>query len=130
VAPAVWALTIFVLPFSFAIAVLKDVPDAEGDSAFSVRTFTVRLGHRTAFAMGMAALTLAYLGMAVLGPLAVPEAQPVVLVATQLAALAVLWVWALRVDPHDREDFTRFYMRVWGLFFCEYLAVPVAVLLG
>ena len=30
VAP-VWALTLFVLPFGFAIAVLKDVPDAEGE---------------------------------------------------------------------------------------------------
>ena len=28
---AVWALTAFVLPFSLAIAILKDVPDAEGD---------------------------------------------------------------------------------------------------
>ena len=44
VAPAVWALTLFVLPFSFAIAVLKDVPDAEGDRRFAIRTFTVRLG--------------------------------------------------------------------------------------
>jgi homogentisate phytyltransferase/homogentisate geranylgeranyltransferase len=39
-------------------------------------------------------------------------------------------VLAARVDPTDRQDFTRFYMRVWGLFFCEYLVVPAAVLLG
>ena len=41
---AVWALTIVVLPFSFAIAILKDVPDAEGDRRFRIRTFTVRVG--------------------------------------------------------------------------------------
>jgi homogentisate phytyltransferase/homogentisate geranylgeranyltransferase len=42
--PPVWALCAFVLPFSLAIAVLKDVPDIEGDRAFAIRTFTVRLG--------------------------------------------------------------------------------------
>ena len=130
VAGPVWALTLFVLPFSFAIAVLKDVPDAEGDSAFDVRTFTVRLGQRTAMYLGLAALTLAYAGMAVLAPLVLDGVQPAVLVVTHLAALALVWVLALRVDPTDRQDFTRFYMRVWGLFFCEYLVVPAAVLLG
>ena len=46
IAPPVWALCLFVLPFSFAIAVLKDVPDIEGDRRYSIRTFTVRLGGR------------------------------------------------------------------------------------
>jgi len=125
----VWALTLFVLPFAFAIAVLKDVPDAEGDAAYRVRTFTVRFGHRRALWLGLAALTLAYGGMAVLGPLLLDDVQPVVLAATHAAALAVLWAWALRVDPHDRGAFTGFYMKVWALFFCEYLIVPAAVLL-
>ncbi len=119
-----WALTIFVLPFSFAIAVLKDVPDAEGDRRFAIRTFTVRLGGRTAFGMGMAALTVAYLGMAILGA---DDANHAVLAVTHLAALALLWFWALRVDM---ADFTPFYMRVWGLFFLEYIIVPAAVLAG
>jgi homogentisate phytyltransferase/homogentisate geranylgeranyltransferase len=127
IAPAVWALTLFVLPFSFAIAVLKDVPDAEGDRRFAIRTFTVRLGGRAAFAMGMAALTVAYLGMAVLG---FDGADRPVLVVTHLAALALLWTWAARTDPGDRDRFTGFYMRVWALFFCEYLIVPAAVLSG
>jgi homogentisate phytyltransferase/homogentisate geranylgeranyltransferase len=130
VAPSVWALTLFVLPFSFAIAVLKDVPDAEGDRRYRILTFTVRLGARRALTMGLAALTAAYLGVAVAGPLLVDDAQPVVLAATHLAALALLWAWALELDHTDRAAFTRFYMRVWLLFFCEYVAVPVAVLLG
>ena len=124
VPPSVWALTLFVLPFSFAIAVLKDVPDAEGDRAYSILTFTVRLGPRRVFNMGMAALGVAYVGMAVLGPLLVDDAHPVVLAVGHLAALAVLLVWARRAF----DDFTGFYMRVWGLFFCEYLLVPGAVL--
>jgi homogentisate phytyltransferase/homogentisate geranylgeranyltransferase len=42
----VWALTALTLPFSFAIAVLKDVPDVEGDRRFAIATFSVRLGAR------------------------------------------------------------------------------------
>ena len=128
--PAVWALTAFVLPFSFAIAVLKDVPDVEGDRRHRIFTFTVRLGARTAFAMGLAALTVAYAGMAILGPLLVDGAQPAVLVVAHVAALAALWIWAARVDLADRDAVTRFYLRVWLLFFCEYAVVPLAVVLG
>jgi homogentisate phytyltransferase/homogentisate geranylgeranyltransferase len=124
------ALTLFVLPFSFAIAVLKDVPDAEGDRRFRIATFTVRLGPSAAFKIGMAALTAAYLGMALLGPLILESASPWVLVLGHLACLAVLWRLALQVDPTDAASFGRFYMRVWALFFVEYLLMPVAVLAG
>jgi homogentisate phytyltransferase/homogentisate geranylgeranyltransferase len=123
----VWALCLFVLPFSFAIAVLKDVPDLEGDRRFSIRTFTVRAGPRRVFHAGLAALALAYGGMALLGPvLLAGHVQPVVLVAGHLGAGALLAVWARAADPADPAAFTRFYMRVWALFFLEYLLVPLA----
>ena len=122
------ALTLFVLPFSFAIAVLKDVPDVEGDRRFRIATLTVRLGPRAAFRIGMAALTGGYLGMALLGPLFLESASPWVLVLGHLACLAALWRLALQADPSDAASFGRFYMHVWALFFVEYLLMPVAVL--
>ena len=128
--PGVWALTAFVLPFSLAIAILKDVPDAEGDRAYRIATFTVRHGGRAVLHAGLAVLTLAYLGMAVLGPLLVDGADPVLLAAGHLAALAALWAAARSADPADHAKFTRFYMRVWLLFFLEYLIVPVSCLAG
>jgi homogentisate phytyltransferase / homogentisate geranylgeranyltransferase len=33
-------------------------------------------------------------------------------------------------DPRDKQAFTRFYMRVWALFFLEYLLVPLACLMA
>jgi homogentisate phytyltransferase/homogentisate geranylgeranyltransferase len=128
IAPSVWALTAFVLPFSFAIAVLKDVPDMEGDRRYRIATFTVRLGPRRAANLGLAALALAYAGMAILGPLLVDDADPVVMSAGHVAALALLLAWARRADPADPAAFSAFYMRVWGLFFLEYALVPAAVL--
>jgi homogentisate phytyltransferase / homogentisate geranylgeranyltransferase len=127
---AVWALTLFVLPFSFAIAILKDVPDAEGDRRFRIATFTLRLGAGRVLALGLAALTAAFLGMALAGPLLLDPAQPAVLAASQLAALALLWAASARTDPRDPASFTTFYMRVWKLFFLEYALVPLAVVLG
>jgi len=128
--PGVWALTAFVLPFSLAIAILKDVPDAEGDRAYRIATFTVRHGGKAVMRAGMAVLTLAYLGMAVLGPLLIDGVDPVLLAAGHLAALAALWAAARSTDPSDRASFTRFYMRVWLLFFLEYAIVPVSCLAG
>jgi homogentisate phytyltransferase / homogentisate geranylgeranyltransferase len=123
--PAVWALTAFVLPFSFAIAVLKDVPDMEGDRRFRIATFTVRLGARRAARLGLSALVAAYAGMIVLGPLLVDDADGLVLAVGHAAALVLLLAWARRADP---DDFGAFYMRVWALFFAEYALVPLAVL--
>jgi len=124
---AVWALTLFVLPFSFAIAILKDVPDAEGDRRFRIATFTLRLGARRVLRIALAALTAAYLGMAVAGPLVLESCQPVVLAATHLATLAALLAMSRAAGP---GEFTRFYMGVWRLFFLEYALVPLAVVLA
>jgi homogentisate phytyltransferase/homogentisate geranylgeranyltransferase len=118
----VWALTAFVLPFSFAIAILKDVPDIEGDRRFHIATFTIRLGARRVLGIGLAALTLAYVGMAALGPLLVEGAQPAVLALTHLTALTLLLAAARTAE----RDFWCFYMRVWQLFFLEYMIVPLA----
>jgi homogentisate phytyltransferase / homogentisate geranylgeranyltransferase len=68
--------------------------------------------------------------MAVLGPALIPEAQPWVLAGGHLTALAVLLAWARGADPDDPAVFTRFYMRVWKLFFLEYALVALACLAG
>ena len=130
VSPAVWALTAFTLPYSLAIAVLKDVPDVEGDRRFDIATFSVRLGARPVFALGLGLLTAAELGMAIAGPLLLHSASAPVLVATHLAAAALLWWWAAQVDLADDASVTRFYQRVWKLFFCEYAMLPAAYVLG
>jgi homogentisate phytyltransferase / homogentisate geranylgeranyltransferase len=129
IAGPVWALTLFVAPFSFAIAVLKDIPDIEGDRRYQIATFTLRLGARRVLALGVGALAVAYLGMAILGPPLLGDAvQPVVLVIGHLVALALVLAAARRADVRDRASFWRFYMRVWMLFFAEYGLMALACL--
>jgi homogentisate phytyltransferase/homogentisate geranylgeranyltransferase len=130
IAAGVWALTAVTVPFSFAIAVLKDVPDIAGDRRYGIRTFSVRLGPRPVLAVGVGALTVAGIGMAIAGPLLLHDANSIVLVAGQLLGLAALSRWALRVDPADPVAFTGFYQRIWQLFFAEYVVVTAAYLLG
>jgi homogentisate phytyltransferase/homogentisate geranylgeranyltransferase len=130
VSAGVWALTAVTVPFSFAIAVLKDVPDIEGDRRFGIATFSVRVGPRPVLAVGVVALTAAGIGMALAGPLLLDGADPLVLVAGQALGVAALWRWAVKVDPADPVAFAGFYQRVWQLFFCEYLLVTAADLLG
>jgi homogentisate phytyltransferase/homogentisate geranylgeranyltransferase len=126
----VWALCLFVVPFAFAIAILKDLPDAEGDRRHRIATFTLQLGPRRVLAIAMGALTAGYLGMAFAGPALLPEVQPVVMAGGHLAALAYLWWARAQADPADPASATRFYMRVWALFFLEYLLVPAAAVAG
>jgi homogentisate phytyltransferase/homogentisate geranylgeranyltransferase len=128
--PAVWALMALTLPFSFAIAILKDVPDIEGDRRFDIATFSVRLGARPVFLLGVGAVLAAELGMALAGPLLLEDAAAPLLVGAHVAAAGALLWWAARVDVADRAGFAAFYQRVWRLFFLEYAVVPVAVVLG
>jgi homogentisate phytyltransferase/homogentisate geranylgeranyltransferase len=126
----VWALTLFVIPFAFAIAIFKDVPDAAGDRRFRISTFTLRLGAERVLQIGLTMLTLAFAGMALAGPLVLPETQPAFLAASQLVALVLLWRMRAAISPADPASFTRFYMGVWRLFFLEYALVPLACLLA
>jgi homogentisate phytyltransferase/homogentisate geranylgeranyltransferase len=127
---AVWALTIFVLPFSAAIALLKDVPDVEGDKRYRIHTFSVRLGPRRVFATALALLAAAYLAMAIPVALELSQVSRPVFTAGHLGALTLLLAWAARVDLGDVPDFTRFYLRVWQLFFFEYVLVALSFIAG
>jgi homogentisate phytyltransferase/homogentisate geranylgeranyltransferase len=127
---AVWALTAFVVPFSVAIALLKDVPDVAGDSRHRIRTFSVRIGTGRVFGLALGILIAAYLAMAVPVALLIPHITVPVFAAGHLASLGLLVVWARAADPEDAPEFTGFYLRVWQLFFFEYVLVALSFALA
>lgn len=128
--PAVWALTLFILVFTFAIAIFKDIPDAEGDRQYNISTFTLRLGQRAVFNLARWVITAGYLGMVLAGILGLPAVNSSFLIFTHLVALGLLWIRSLSVNLREKTSISRFYQFIWKLFFLEYLLFPIACLVA
>jgi homogentisate phytyltransferase / homogentisate geranylgeranyltransferase len=128
----VWALTAFILLFSIAIALFKDIPDIEGDRRYGISTLSLKLGQRTVFNLALGILTACYLGMALAAPW-LSGVNQLFLAGSHLFALALLW-WMSRRMPRPGEAATpqknlaypRFYQFIWKLFFLQYLMFPLA----
>jgi len=127
--PAVWALTLFILVFTFAIAIFKDIPDIEGDKQYNITTFTIRLGKQAVFNLARWVITACYLGMMVTGWWLSASVNPWFLGTTHLAALVLLWWRSQNVDLQDQSAIASCYQFIWKLFFLEYLLFPIACLL-
>lgn len=128
--PAVWALTLFILVFTVAIAIFKDVPDMEGDKEYHITTFTLQLGKERVFNLARWVIAICYIGMSLSGVVLVDSVNPIFLGVTHLAAL-ILMVWrSQKVDLQDKIAIASFYQFIWKLFFLEYLIFPAACLLN
>ncbi|PSP19058.1 MAG: homogentisate phytyltransferase [Cyanobacteria bacterium QS_8_64_29] len=124
--PAAIALALFVVVFSVAIALFKDVPDTEGDRRYGIATFTLLLGKRAIFNSARATIAACYLGIALAGLSGLPGANVPLLVGTHLGLLGLLWARSQRVNLQDNRAIARFYQFIWRLFFLEYAVFPAA----
>ncbi len=121
----VWALTGFVVVFTIAIALCKDIPDLEGDRHFQISTFTVKLGTTTVFRFTVSVLVLSYVGLMIFG-LVVPLGVNLNLfLLVHFCLLFVLGFQVRIVDLSNQASITRFYQFIWKLFFLEYLLLPL-----
>jgi homogentisate phytyltransferase/homogentisate geranylgeranyltransferase len=125
----VWALTLFVLGFTFAIAIFKDIPDIEGDRQYNITTFTIQLGPQAVFNLARWVLTACYLGIGI-GAFWLSPAQPWFMSLPHLLVLGLLWWRSLQVNLKSKREIANFYQFIWRLFFLEYLMFPIACLLG
>lgn len=125
--PTVWALTLFILVFTFAIAIFKDIPDLEGDRRYHITTFTIRLGAKAVFNLARLVLTVCYVAMIVAG-WSLPGVNASLLIGSHLVLLVLLWWRSTSVDLQVKSDVASFYQFIWKLFFLEYLLFPIACL--
>lgn len=125
----VWALTLFILGFTGAIALCKDIPDLEGDRRYHIRTFALSLGKRPVFRIVLGLISACYGGIIVAAP-ALSRASTGWLIATHGLALAALWWQQRQVNLDDRRAIAQFYQFIWKLFFLEYLIFPIALWLS
>lgn len=124
----VWTLTLFVLVFTLAIAIFKDIPDMEGDRQYNITTFTLQLGKQAVFNLSRWVLTVCYLGMS-FSIVWLTQVNPVLVVSTHLVALGLMWWRSYQVDLQDKAAIASFYQFIWKLFFLEYLIFPATCLL-
>lgn len=128
VPPQVWMLTGFIVVYTFAIAIFKDIPDLEGDRKFRIRTLTVRLGGQTVFNLALGTITACYCGMMLAAAFILPLYPTLLIVFSHLGLLVVLWQSSKNVNLRDRQTVRQFYQLIWKLFFVEYLLFPFACL--
>ncbi len=126
----VWALTLFVIVFTVAIAIFKDIPDLEGDRQYQISTFTIALGQERVFNLARWVITICYVGMATFAVFWLSGVNTVFLVSTHLGLLGLLWWRSFQVDLLDKMAIADFYQFIWKLFFLEYMIFPAACLLG
>lgn len=123
-------LTVFVVVFTFAIAIFKDIPDMEGDRQYNINTFTIKMGKPAVFDLSRWVLTVCYVGITLAGMLTLPNVNLGFLAVTHLAALGLMWFWSMKVNLEDKMEIAQFYQLIWKLFFLEYIIFPAACWLG
>lgn len=130
----VWLLAVFILVFSIAIAIFKDIPDIEGDRRYGITTFSVTLGQRSVFRLAQGLLTGCYAAVIALA-IFIPGVNPLVLISTHGILLISLWYVSFQVSldgdpaPGRGMSYAQFYQFIWKLFFIEYLVFPAACLM-
>lgn len=124
--PYVWTLTLFILLFTVAIAIFKDVPDLEGDKQFNINTFTLVIGKLAVFNLSRGVISVCYLGMIGAGLFWLTSLNVRFFIASHLVLLGLLWWRSRDVDLSEKSAIADFYQFIWKLFFLEYLLFPIA----
>lgn len=127
--PNIWLLASFVMAFSIAIALFKDVPDRDGDRQYRIQTFTLILGQRRIFEICLWLIGWSYLGMVAAAFVGEFTLNRGMTAAGHGCLLILLLLRSRRVDLADRRSIARFYQFIWKLFFLEYLLFPTSALL-
>ena len=128
--PYVWTLTLFILLFTIAIAIFKDVPDLEGDRKYNIKTFTLTIGKTAVFNLARGVITLCYAGTTILGLLWLTSINLRFFIITHLVLLGILWWRSRDVNLEDKSAIANFYQFIWKLFFLEYLLFPIACMIA
>lgn len=113
-------LAVAVVILGLVIAWFKDVPDMVGDRRYGVQTLSLKLGPGRVLIIGLAAMAICQIGIAVAAVTGMPGLHTGVLALGSLALLAVALLAARRIDFALPDTFVRFYLLIWGVFYAQY----------
>lgn len=123
--------SLFFAVFGVVIALMKDVPDAQGDRIFNIRSFTVRMGQKRVFnAMkDLLKLLLGVVGGALMRWSVMSQVWSTGLRRglVGLACWAAAWSVnreAKDVNAEDSDEVYGYYMHLWKIFYASYALLP------
>ena len=128
-------LLVFVVLFTYAIAVFKDIPDMdrpdmEGGEQSSVETRSSHWRAVRTFNLCLAILTLAYGIVGSAAFVLLPLKAAIILALGHALALLVLDWYRRQLPSWGWQDMYQYYQLIWKLFYFEYVLFPMAYLLG
>ena len=107
--PYVWTLTLFILLFTVAIAIFKDVPDLEGDRQYNINTFTLVIGKSAVFNISRGVITVCYLGMMIAGLFWLTSLNVSFFITSHIVLLGLLWWRSQDVDLSEKSAIADFF---------------------
>lgn len=128
--PSVCGFTGFMFLFVIVIALMKDVPDIEGDRKHNIPTFVANLGPRKVMTLCRCILSVAYTGMIAAALAGLEGVSVPVCVASHSLALSALWYKAAGCNDESQEESYAYYMFIWKLFYFEFASFTLAVMIA
>ena len=128
--PSVLLFIGFMFGFCVVIALMKDVPDIEGDKKHDIPTFVVRLGAARIMFICQMILSVSYVAIIVAATIGVAGVNSWVIGVCHLGALSVMWLHGRNLNVNDADKVYGYYMLIWKLFYFEFFAFGVACLLA
>ncbi len=123
---SVLLLSLFIIIFTIAIALFKDVPDTEGDKKYQINTFTILVGKTRIFNITRWTITISYLTLIIGTFLFDSVIHYWFLLISHVVLLILLWIRSRKVNLDIKSEITSFYQFIWKLFFLEYLLFSTA----
>jgi homogentisate phytyltransferase / homogentisate geranylgeranyltransferase len=121
ITPAALSLAVFTFGFCLAIAIMKDIPDLEGDRLHHIRTLAVRMGSKTAFRVALTILAACYLVFIFVGFLGSFQAERWLFLSCHVLFVALILWKAKNVNLNLSNSIFSYYMFIWKMFYVEFI---------
>ena len=127
---SIWVLSMFILVFTYVIAIFKDMPDTDGDRQFNIATLSIKWGQLAVFNLSKTILMCLYITTTILGiGYGILGHFPSLILGICHGLLAIIFfLHSNRINLGDRKAITDFYQFIWRLFYLEYLIFPLSAI--
>lgn len=114
------ALALFTFIFCIVIAIMKDIPDIQGDHQHGIKTLAVRMGPKYAYRISLSILLVSYAFFIFMGPGDWTSKSYVFFTFSHIAIFCFLLFKSFQVDARNKVQIYAYYMNLWKVFYLEF----------